>query len=616
MAIVRVGQDKEFTTIMGAYVNASNGDTLLIDEGIYKEVLFFNNKVVNLIGVTDYPSQGLVEIFPYSNSTSTRFYDDVPLKIKYPSTNPEISMYIEGIKFKSSATSNEPSMIKLLQNDADVSFLNLVFNKCILDASKGLYDAGAVIYKEFDSGYPVNSILFLNCKILYHSDDVFVESNFSGIPVKILDKCVLSSSLLTNIFGSSEDLCEGGTVTYFDVINPYNAFDNIVQDYNSGQLVTIAPGGWIGYQFTSSKIPKVIRLLGDSVGNYGHGFTVKASNTGVFGGEEVVIYNTDVYILGGWNEFTFSNISAYSYLRIYSNSASNWNISEIEIKESSGVDYILTDNKTDLWYGPAYSSYINELPKTHCFSGIVTLNGVPVEREVKLFRRDNDVYLSSTLSSGISGEYYIETDFGGLHNIICSDNSSFPFYNDLLSSKSVPKALPIDYIIYDHDYSTIKTIILDAADNWGNPVLMGLRSVDFYLEGVLSPISLDYYAYGTSTYSDFYSYVYVFNPYLSKIGSNYKLEWLGGYKASTNQRIACVFSAPIKANEIIINNYHFFGDQTQYGVKNVKIYTSPNAITNNDTTYGGDLSDAVIVFDGQIPEHVASDVVDDFHILL
>jgi len=606
MAIIRVGEDKDFITIMGAYTSAVNGDTLFIDEGTYKESLIFTDKVVNLIGITDYPHEGKVVIQPFGITKSV-------LNIKYSDSEPTISMYIEGIKFKSIVHTTSTNFIKLLQDAEDTSKLDVIFNKCILDASYGLSGEGVVIYKEQSLGYPVNSISFLNCNILYSSEDVLVNSYFTNIPVKSIEKCILSYPPPFDIFNVSGNVCEGGIITSYDVTDPDFAFDSIIKEpYSGGQFAIIAHNGWIGYQFPSPKIPALFRLYQDAFTGYSQGFEIKASNTGEFAGEEIMLFYNYGSTLVVQSEYIISNSNAYSYIRIYNVGHSiytvNWRIEEIEIMEPSGVDYILTSNPTDIWYGSEFSTYITSIPPTHCFSGTVTVNDSPVERDIRLFRRDNDEYLDSVTSSG-DGEYYIESHFGGYHNVICTDASSAPYYNDLLVSKALPKVLPINYIPQEHNYTETKSVVLDIVDNWGSTSYISIRSIEFYLEGVLIPIVSEFTALATTNYSTNYEVSYAFNTSLIKIGSWLLNSWISKKNVFTNQRLVCMFDDKMKISSIIINNGHSSGAATNSGARNTKIYTCPSIIS--DTTYGASLN-GTKVFDGELPQHVESDVVDNF----
>lgn len=60
---------------------------------------------------------------------------------------------------------------------------------------------------------------------------------------------------------------------------------------------------------------------------------------------------------------------------------------------------------------------------TYYFSGYITEEGLPVSREVYLFRRDTNDLMDSTTSSG-DGYYELYTTYSGLHYIIAKDDPS------------------------------------------------------------------------------------------------------------------------------------------------------------------------------------------------
>lgn len=491
MAIIRVGTDKEFLTIQGAFNNAISGDTILIDEGTYKEVLYFVDKAVNLIGDTNYPAEGKVIIKPVSYSSVSVLRYNIPLRVLYATSEPERTMYIEGINLVSDEDSFEFSVVRLEQLVAGTtSALKIVFNKCILDFSKGTGKSGGgvVFASQLNTGYPVSSVTLTHCKILWASGDLMVDSEFNLIPEKILTKCKLSDYPPSNVFGT--------------VVTPENN------------------------------------------------------------------------------------------------------------------DYIFIDNENDFQYGPTYSSYITAVPPTHCFSGIVSVNDTPVVRDLKIFRRDNGLFLDVITSSGVTGEYYYETTFGGYHNIVCSDNSTAPYYNDLIKSKCIPKQLPLNYTPIVHTPQYVRTFVIDVADNWGSSSYISIRSVEFLFEGVITQLinTVNFEAWSTSQYSTNYPACYAFDGSLSKIGTWTATSWVSQYCVLINQRLVCIFSSQIPIDEIRINNGHHIGTTTDAGAKNTKIYISPSY--RRYAEYGVSIIDGIEIFDGVIPEHISADVEDPFYIYL
>jgi len=157
---------------------------------------------------------------------------------------------------------------------------------------------------------------------------------------------------------------------------------------------------------------------------------------------------------------------------------------------------------------------------------------------------------------------------------------------------------------------TAKSVILDIADNWGDPSFISIRSVDFFYGGELitNITSTDFVAYATTFHSSTYAPQYSFDTSKSKIGTLSGNQWLSLSSNITNQRLICVFNEATTFDEIVINNAHSYGDQVSRGSKNIKISFSTDEIT--DTTYNATISNSLVLFDGQLNQHITSDVED------
>jgi hypothetical protein len=154
-----------------------------------------------------------------------------------------------------------------------------------------------------------------------------------------------------------------------------------------------------------------------------------------------------------------------------------------------------------------------------------------------------------------------------------------------------------------------KSVVFDFADDWGGgQVYMGIRRIEFTLNGAVIPMTTGFVAYTTTMYSG-YLPAHSFTTSLSKIGSWSGAMWVSANGYNANQRLIIVFNTPIEFETIVINNAHHLGGYTGEGVKNAKITISPDAITS--TVYGDTVPNGVLIFDNVFPQHVAGDVVDD-----
>ncbi len=157
---------------------------------------------------------------------------------------------------------------------------------------------------------------------------------------------------------------------------------------------------------------------------------------------------------------------------------------------------------------------------------------------------------------------------------------------------------------------TAKSVIFDIADDHGSTDFVNLRSVEFWLSGSIITMTSGFTAYSTTMYSSGYDPQYVFDTSTSKIGTPSYTSWISEHYTVTDQRLIIVFDTAISFDQIVVNNGHEFESYTDRGVKNTVITTSTDAIT--DITYNAAITNSTVIFTGVIPEHVASDVVDDY----
>lgn len=160
-------------------------------------------------------------------------------------------------------------------------------------------------------------------------------------------------------------------------------------------------------------------------------------------------------------------------------------------------------------------------------------------------------------------------------------------------------------------FENVKSVVIDIADNWGNATLIGIRSIEFKYNSSLIALSVsDFTVYKTSRYTYKYEAENVFNTSLSKTGSAMYTQWYSS--SATNQRLIIVFNSVKTFDEIVINNGHNGGlYATDAGAKNVKFQITEDTLTSDDNVYDAAVSNGVLIFDGQIDEHIASDTADD-----
>ena len=198
------------------------------------------------------------------------------------------------------------------------------------------------------------------------------------------------------------------------------------------------------------------------------------------------------------------------------------------------------------------------------------------------------------------------------HTKVDSDLIDFPVLIVLSSGTGITEADVTN--IFDEIQYTVKSVIIDIADNWGGAVAMMCRALEFKNNGTLLQVGngVSFTAYGSS-HSAPYIPDNLFDVTKSKTGVHAGNGWQTN-AGNTNIRVICVFDTPQNFNEIVINNHHDSGASTEYGIKNIKISISSDAITS--IIYDEEISNSEKIFDGQIAQHVASDVVDDQYVSL
>lgn len=156
---------------------------------------------------------------------------------------------------------------------------------------------------------------------------------------------------------------------------------------------------------------------------------------------------------------------------------------------------------------------------------------------------------------------------------------------------------------------TAKSVVFDIADCWGHASRSATRGIDFLFDGTsLGLTAADYTAYATSSYAGFNPSP-PFDTAVSQTGSgDATTSWASADGGHVNQRLIIIFDTPHVFDEIQNNNYHHSGTTTNAGLKNVKITTSTDAIT--DTTYNAAISNATVLNNTVWPEHEAADTAD------
>jgi len=297
----------------------------------------------------------------------------------------------------------------------------------------------------------------------------------------------------------------------------------------------------------------------------------------------------------------------------------------------------LTSNLTSVLYSPVKPGIEGNMPNH--FHSMDEGDGGYTEPEIPTTSGTENMYLKSTGSgvewegvgsftelldtpstySGTEGFYVQSTgsgiSFSFMPKVYTLDST--PSYDYVASIGDIAVDISESSVIKKNRINdssdvvyTAKSIVLDIADNYGS-ALLAIRSVDFYSDGVLIPNinSTNFVAYASSVYNSSYAAYKAFDTSFSKLGGEGDGQWVTAKRHPTTERLICVFNEEQSFDSIIINNAHNNTSGTNYGAKNVKLYTSPDAITS--TVYDSAISNSTLIFDGVFDEHVAANVVDN-----
>ncbi|MCK5062372.1 MAG: discoidin domain-containing protein, partial [Candidatus Aenigmarchaeota archaeon] len=135
------------------------------------------------------------------------------------------------------------------------------------------------------------------------------------------------------------DACVGGTSTAkssHPTQPPSKAFDGDTGNYGQWQAATgVPPDQWLQYEMESPKQIETLRLYFDPP--HPTGFTLRASNTGSFSGEEATLLTVSGLTGYGWHEWNFTNSNTYLYYRIVITTVTSNNVRIYEVEMIEGT---------------------------------------------------------------------------------------------------------------------------------------------------------------------------------------------------------------------------------------------------------------------------------------
>lgn len=200
------------------------------------------------------------------------------------------------------------------------------------------------------------------------------------------------------------------------------------------------------------------------------------------------------------------------------------------------------------------------------------------------------------------------------------DGTSYAYTDEEGIACSSAKGL-IFGLVEDIEQQAVKSIVVDVHNAYPSTYgRVGIRQIDIYVDGTKLNLvaGTDFVGYESNWYGNYnLKAESAFDTTTSKTGWSGYTSWEtsnGG--ANYGQRIICVLNTSITGviTKLVVENAHNSGGNTDCGAKDVTITASTDEITS--TTYNDTITNSTVLFDGEIPEHVAQDIEDPFEISL
>lgn len=116
------------------------------------------------------------------------------------------------------------------------------------------------------------------------------------------------------------------------------------------------------------------------------------------------------------------------------------------------------------------------------------------------------------------------------------------------------------------------------------------------------------YVKATSYYSANYMPHMAFDPNISLIGTDVNKIWCSTDSALP-QKLNIDYGTPIVFNRVLIDNYHYNGSMTEYGLNNIRIYGT-NSSTAFDNLDGTNTVDLTLLKETPVRIHVSQNIID------
>jgi len=369
MAIINVGLNRAYTTVNSAYLVADNGDILLLDEGLYEESFTFEEKWVHVIGNTKNPAAGKVIIQQIETNDPLLYFHNIP-------SNPTI--YIEGLKLNWQPTDDANTSYDFPVIFSTSYEANIIFNRCILDASLDWY----WVFNSSSTG--ISSLKLYNCYFNYKIDndwtssgaDAQFERSNSAVTLDI-QKCVLPF-MLEQAGATYPRFPNGHQHNVANVYNTTSDFSDIAnvftvdpQEFSYVSSPTIDQEYYINTDLGDAKLITYFGIKCHYLYNKAGRIELIASNN-----------LSDWISLYVWEDADLSlelvflyHSTAFRYYKVAvtAKASDMLYVSDYILLEEGNddifFDYVEPPGKID--YGPAYGQFLYFTPTQYYFSGTI-----------------------------------------------------------------------------------------------------------------------------------------------------------------------------------------------------------------------------------------------------
>lgn len=472
----------------------------------------------------------------------------------------------------------------------------------------------------FNSAITFNKIVVNN----YHDSGSFTGAGLESVKIYYSSTTVTSTTYGENI-GSYTNIFDGDFSEHIasNVADDETVYEALSMNVLSGVPDIDSPV--LSYILLSAINTKSVVI--DITDNYGSGSTGLRSVEFLYNTNVISLATTDFTSDGSHTETNYASENAFDTSLSKTGTSSNtcWRTST-GYPTNNRIYIVFNSNKTfnairiNNFHGSGYQTDSGaQNIKIYALDSTIssTTYGDGVTTADLLF----DGSIDEHIESDVIDDQYLKLELSDTMNVI----SGVPEIEQLTLLTNTPNSVlagipiigePDSGITGNNTFTSVKSVIFDITDAYTSSSFdyVSVREIDFTRYGMsLELTTTDFIAYATSYYGSSYP-SNAFDTSLSLTGSVDDAVWQAGFGDVTNVRLIIIFNSPQTFDNIKVNNYHNYGTDTDLGIKNVRIYTSQNEVTN--VNYNQDIFDYKLIYKNTFDQHSENDIREDQWLLL